>query len=120
DGESELAKLQAMLKDIEKEPSNVDLATRLIAITLVDNKKAELRALTERRAKLEDELDPARTFSTRIVSEIRAQSSPYFPRRDLFFAAGSLLGLIMGILVALCRDAWVQKKNKGTGQNMLS
>jgi capsular polysaccharide biosynthesis protein len=101
---SELAKLEAMVISKDNKASDNNISASILAFGVLNNKRAELWRLIEARAAIEDELASKATFDTRVVGEIDAQSTPYYPRADLFLMAGALLGLVVGIAIALYKE----------------
>ena len=60
-------------------------------------REAELKSLRDRKRMLEEQLSPARTFSTKIIGRVEISEKPVYPKKPLFAA----LGLIFGLLIAL-------------------
>lgn len=63
----------------------------------------ELHDLDQRKASLENALDPRHTYPTRKVFDAYVPSQPYAPRGLLYVLTGAAIGLILGMLLVLWR-----------------
>lgn len=60
-------------------------------------REAEFKNLRDRKRMLEEQLSPARTFSTEVIGRVEVSEDPAYPKKPLFAA----LGLFFGLLIAL-------------------
>lgn len=60
-------------------------------------REAEFKNLRDRKRMLEEQLSPARTFSTKVIGRVEVSEDPAYPKKPLFAA----LGLFFGLLIAL-------------------
>ena len=60
-------------------------------------REAEFKSLRDRKRMLEEQLSPARTFSTEVIGRVEVSEDPAYPKKPLFAA----LGLFFGLLIAL-------------------
>lgn len=92
-------------KDTEIVPSNI--ASKFSENVLLESVRStnanEIRQLQARRNALQEQLNPERTFNTRLMGDIEVGREPVFPKRSLFFSLGAMLGLLLGL-------AWVRWK----------
>jgi hypothetical protein len=73
---------------------------------LISLKQREIHELTERKLHIEEQLSPARTFPSAVLTEIFVPAAPSFPSRLIFGVVGGGVGLItafMWILLARVR-----------------
>lgn len=74
---------------------NFSQAALLSNILLV--REAEFKNLRDRKRMLEEQLSPARTFSTKAIGRVEVSEDPAYPKKPLF----AVLGLFFGLLIAL-------------------
>ncbi|ANA34966.1 hypothetical protein VZ52_12265 [Ralstonia mannitolilytica] len=72
---------------------------------MVSNNAADVRLLQQRRNTLLEQLNPERTFNTRMIGEIEVSREPVFPKRPLFVVSGSLVALLLGLAWTVWRAA---------------
>ncbi|WP_019451238.1 GNVR domain-containing protein [Cupriavidus sp. BIS7] len=78
-----------------------DILTSNVLSTLQN----QILELKKHKEQLEDALDPARSYSTRVVGNIYVPERPSTPSKLLVVAAGTLLGLFVGLAIAFFRHA---------------
>lgn len=74
---------------------NFSQAALLSSILLA--REVEFKSLRDRKRMLEEQLSPARTFSTKVIGRVEVSEDPAYPKKPLFAA----LGLFFGLLIAL-------------------
>ena len=74
----------------------------LISNVLI-TREAELRGFIDTKQTLEDRLSSERTFSTQVQGRVEVSESPVFPNKRLFLMVGFMLGLVLGVLIALMK-----------------
>ncbi|NMM25884.1 MAG: hypothetical protein HHJ12_01045 [Glaciimonas sp.] len=104
DAEAERAKLFRLLAENGSLKSASQFAPNIVAINLLENKEAELRALIAEKTRLLDLLESIAIYPTRIIDAVYVEDTRYFPKLSLFLAAGAFLGLLLGLGIALWRD----------------
>ncbi|MGV8897962.1 MAG: Wzz/FepE/Etk N-terminal domain-containing protein [Burkholderiaceae bacterium] len=104
DAEAERAKLFQLLANTGNLKSAPQFAPNIVAISLLENKEAELRSLVVEKTRLQDLLESIAIYPTRIIDAVYVDNRPYFPKLSLFLAAGAFLGLLLGLGIALWRD----------------
>lgn len=76
-------------------PHDVFLANVVATISV------ESRALSLRKAQLEEALASLRTYPTRVLGDVYVADRPSTPGKLLYSAGGAFIGLIAGIMIAL-------------------
>lgn len=71
-----------------------------LAATVLQDKSTQLRALTQSKFLLTEQLSPSITFPTKIIGELTVSDDPVSPKKLLTITLAVLLGLIGGILAA--------------------
>ncbi|NMM37488.1 MAG: hypothetical protein HHJ09_08225 [Glaciimonas sp.] len=104
DAEAERKKLFQLLADSGSLKSTPQFAPNIVAISLLENKEAELRSLMVEKTSLQNLLESIAIYPTKIIDAVHADYRPYFPKLSLFLAAGAFLGLLLGLGIALWRD----------------
>ena len=103
---------QALLQKHSQSRNSADIAGRFSENVLLDNMLSnnadEIRALQQRRNQLQEELNPERTFSTRMVGDIEVSREPVYPKRPLF----ALSGFMIGALAGLSWSSWLTARRR--------
>lgn len=102
--QAELVGAQALQSDLEKrnkERNQVSAAGKFSENVLLDNmlssNASDIRTLQQRRNILREQLNPERTFNTRMIGDTEVSREPVFPKRSLFVASGAMTGLLVGL-----------------------
>ena len=61
-------------------------------------REAEFKSLRDRKRILEEQLSPARTFSTKVIGRVEVSEDSVFPSKPVFSLVGLLLGLLFSVL----------------------
>ncbi|WP_316658396.1 chain-length determining protein [Ralstonia condita] len=89
---SEARARQAELERREQERSRTSIAGKFSESVLLDSMvsstASDIRLLQQRKNTLQEQLNPERTFNTRVVGETVVSRAPVFPKRSLFSASG--------------------------------
>lgn len=92
---------QVELGKREQERSKTNIVGKFSENVLLDNminsNAADIRLLQQRRNTLQEQLNPERTFNTRVIGETVVSRDPVFPKRSLFSVSGGLIGLLIGL-----------------------
>jgi len=83
--------------------------TGLLMLGLAQNSNEENRMLLDRQRRLENDLSAARTFNSKALGDIVVPDAPVAPRRPAYAALGAFVGLFLGFLVVLRREAAKRK-----------
>ncbi len=98
---------QAELERREQERSRTSIAGKFSENVLLDNMvnstAADIRLLQQRKNTLQEQLNPERTFNTRVIGETVVSRDPVFPKRPLFAVSGGLIGLVLGLIYCALR-----------------
>lgn len=93
---------QSELAERSSERFQTNIAGKFSENVLLDNmlstNAADVRLLQQRRNTLQEQLNPERTFNTRMIGETEVSREPVFPKRSLFAASGGLIGLLLGLI----------------------
>jgi uncharacterized protein involved in exopolysaccharide biosynthesis len=77
-----------------------------LTATVLQNKNADLRNLTQSKLALEEQLSPSRTYPARVVDDIYISEDPVSPKKALIIGLAILLGLFAAVVVALVHNAF--------------
>jgi len=80
-----------------------------LAGLLLINKDEELSALQQGRLDLLARLDPAYTYDTALMWPIYVPEKEVFPNPALTWGMGAAMGLFLGVVAAVGRNAWRRK-----------
>jgi hypothetical protein len=81
-----------------------DAAESLLLLSLLDKARRENNDALAQERELNDQLNPGRTFTSKVLSDITVSPDPVKPRTGRYMTAGAVLGLIAGLAVALVRQ----------------
>ena len=95
---AELARVRDQAKHTETFPAAV-----LLANTTAENDK-QLQALRQREISIREQLNPERTFNTRLFGPMLVSPRHVFPNRLIFAAIGLVLGLLVAVGWGLFSD----------------
>ncbi len=113
--ETHLQAERSRLDRIEKEkPSNLGPNETILYSMLFEGISKEIAALTQQKFQVEanlllnktrildlnEQINPSRTFPTRLASEIYADDKPVFPRKGWVVSMSVLAGLLLAFLIA--------------------
>ena len=108
--QADLSAAQARQSELAKqsrERYQVNIAGKFSENVLLDNmlstNAADVRLLQQRRNTLQEQLNPERTFNTRMIGETEISREPVFPKRSLFAVSGGLIGLLLGLIWTVWR-----------------
>lgn len=123
--ENNKKQLQILAEDIKKVSIETDLLrNKLLAThnwnafdatlsaTILKDKSAELREMTQRKLALEEQLTPSRTYTTRVVDAVYISEDPVSPNKPLIIGLAVLLGLFGAIVFAFAHNAIASKSEK--------
>jgi capsular polysaccharide biosynthesis protein len=79
--------------------------TMLMASGLLGTENEEIRVLQQKRSNLVDRLSTTYTYETSALGNIYVQAKPVYPNQVLVWITGLSLGLVLGALAALLRNA---------------
>ncbi|TPQ39675.1 Wzz/FepE/Etk N-terminal domain-containing protein [Cupriavidus pinatubonensis] len=111
---ADLAKTTAKLADAEREYDQTYRALKsgstqatgtvgtrdILTSNVLSTLQQQILELKNHKAQLEDGLDPARSYPTRVIGEVYVPKRPSTPGKLLVVAAGALLGLFVGLAIA--------------------
>lgn len=104
-----LAEVQADLQQVTAERDHLQqVATQTkdgFAGLLLSSKNDEIRSLQQTRSDLEARLSSTYTFDTSLMWPVYVPENPAFPNPALTWGAGGVLGLFLGTLAAVWRNA---------------
>ncbi len=106
---------QELLRTSELKPQ-VDPGARfsenlLLANLLLQNEQ-ELADLRLRSLTLEEQLNPAKTYPTSLLDSVYVPAKPGYPRKGLVLVAAAVLGLMLGIGIALTVNALWKRRGR--------
>ena len=78
-------------------------AENLLLTNYLVQKDSELREFASRQLGLEEQLNPAKTFPTSLLEQAYVPEKPVSPQKLLIVILATLVGLILGVIVALAR-----------------
>ena len=78
-------------------------AENLLLTNYLVQKDSELREFASRQLGLEEQLNPAKTFPTSLLEQAYVPEKPVSPQKLLIVTLATLVGLMLGIFVALAR-----------------
>ena len=78
-------------------------AENLLLTNYLVQKDSELREFASRQLGLEEQLNPAKTFPTSLLEQAYVPERPVSPQKLLIVTLATLVGLMLGIFVALAR-----------------
>lgn len=100
---------QASLETNSMEGKKLSATERFSANALLNQVQeridTQLRALYQRRAALQEQLNPERTFNTFAVSPVTVANRPVFPKRSVFALLGAVAGALIGAAVVALRGS---------------
>lgn len=79
--------------------------TMLMASGLLGAENEEIRLLQQKRSDLIDRLSTTYTYETSGLGNIYVRAKPVYPNQILVWGLGLSLGLVLGVLTAVLRDA---------------
>ena len=85
-------------------------SANLLLSNLLQQKNAELRDFEMRRLAADEQLTSIRAFPTSLVDSIYVPENPASPKKLLVVMLAAVLGLILGVVVALLRNYWQSAK----------
>ncbi|GAC1369658.1 MAG: hypothetical protein NVS3B3_01460 [Aquirhabdus sp.] len=100
----ELIRLNQHMSAAGTYTANSAFAPSIVAINLLANKVAEVQKLKAEQIKYSAILSSFDEQSTSIINTIDISKKPVFPKRSIFLTLGCLLGLLVGIGVALIKN----------------
>lgn len=100
----EFERLSRLLDMQSNSITDRNLYQAVLASNILLSREAELRGFRERKHTLQEQLSPERTFSTSSWGQIKVSEQPVSPKKSRFAAGGLVIGLLMGILLALWRS----------------
>lgn len=116
----QLAELKKQMKMIEEERANLlkivskssetrgdsRFSANLLLSNLLLQKNAELRDFEMRRLATEEQLTSVRTYPTSLIDVVYVPETPVSPKKLLMLVLAAILGLVLGVVVALSRHYW--------------
>lgn len=72
----------------------------LLMLSLLEKARRDSSDALERERVLKEQLNPARTFPSKVVGEITVSDTPVKPRTSKYLFAGAVFGIILGLLLA--------------------
>lgn len=114
------AELKKQMKSIEEERANFlkivskssetsgdsRFSENLLLSNLLLQKNAELRDFEMRRLAAEEQLTSVRTYPTSLIDVVYVPEKPVSPKKLLMLVLAAILGLFLGVVVALSRHYW--------------
>lgn len=101
--------LTIVSKSIETSGDN-RFSANLLLSNLLLQKNAELRDFEMRRLAADEQLTSVRTYPTSLIDRIYVPEKPASPKKLLIVMLSAVLGLILGVVVALLRNYWQSTK----------
>lgn len=117
--ESDIAVAKGKLKAVERELAHFPRVTPLkdgqfssvsLLVSLKVQKQQELFALQQELISLELMMVPPATQTTHTIEAPFVALKPVSPKKGLLIALGLIGGLLLGVMAAFVRDAWVQTR----------
>jgi uncharacterized protein involved in exopolysaccharide biosynthesis len=120
------AELKKQMQTIEEERANLlkivsrsietsgdsRFSANLLLSNLLLQKNAELRDFEMRRLEAEEQLTSVRTYPTSLIDRVYVPEKPASPKQLLIIALAGVLGLVLGIVIALIRENFSPKAKK--------
>lgn len=114
------AELKKQMKMIEEERANLlkivsksseasgdsRFSANLLLSNLLVQKNAELRDFEMRRLAADEQLTSVRTYPTSLIDLVYVSENPVSPKKLLVLVLAAILGLLLGVVVALSRHYW--------------
>ena len=85
-------------------------SANLLLSNLLLQKNAELRDFEMRRLAADEQLTSVRTYPTSLIDRTYVPEKPASPKKLLIVMLSAVLGLILGVVVALLRNYWQSTK----------
>jgi uncharacterized protein involved in exopolysaccharide biosynthesis len=76
-----------------------------LSATVLQAKNGELRDLAQKKLMLTERLNPAMTFTTKIIGDVTASEGPVSPRKPLILGLAAMIGLLAGLFFAFVHAA---------------
>lgn len=112
--QDERAKLIENLVLKEKIGPRNRFSENVLLANIISNRDAVIRDLEQRRLSLEEQLSPVRTYPTSLLDQVYVPERPAFPKKGLTLILAGLLGLMLGVFVALLAD-YIQRTKADAG-----
>jgi hypothetical protein len=95
---AELLKLHQLSKTVIVSTEEEGLTEKLLLMMLATENDTQLRELDKELFVLQQNLLPASTFNTKLVTTIHVTETPTFPSIPIFMAGGALVTLFLGLI----------------------
>ncbi|AMP38379.1 chain-length determining protein [Ralstonia solanacearum] len=95
--ETRKGELSALMRVREQAKTDVKFSESVLLASMVAENDKQLQGLRQREINIQEQLNPERTFNTRLFGPVHVSRRHVFPS-GLLFAAG---GLVLGLLVAV-------------------
>jgi uncharacterized protein involved in exopolysaccharide biosynthesis len=100
----EFERLSRLLDMQSNSITDRNLYQAVLASNILFARETELHGFRERKHTLQEQLSPERTFSTSSWGRTEVSEQPVSPKKSRFAAGGLIIGLLMGVLLALWRS----------------
>jgi hypothetical protein len=100
----EFERLSRLLDMQSNSITDRNLYQAVLTSNILFSRETELRGFRERKHTLQEQLSPERTFSTSSWGRTEVSEQPVSPKKSRFAAGGLIIGLLMGVLLALWRS----------------
>ncbi|MCX7184828.1 MAG: hypothetical protein NTW90_06295 [Nitrosospira sp.] len=100
----EIERLNGFLAKATGEFSAANFSQVALMNSVLLTHKGEMHRFLERKRVLQEQISPEHTFPTSSLGRAEVSTQPVFPKKPLFAASGLVIGLLIGILLALWRS----------------
>jgi capsular polysaccharide biosynthesis protein len=104
--EEERSSLLRIVSKSSETSGDSRFSANLLLSNLLLQKNAELRDFEMRRLAADEQLTSVRTYPTSLIDRIYVPENPASPKKLLVVMLAAVLGLILGVVVALLRNYW--------------
>jgi capsular polysaccharide biosynthesis protein len=108
--EEERSSLLRIVSKSSETSGDSRFSANLLLSNLLLQKNAELRDFEMRRLAADEQLTSVRTYPTSLIDRIYVPENPASPKKLLVVMLSAVLGLILGVVVALLLNYWYSAK----------
>ncbi|MDO3523131.1 chain-length determining protein [Ralstonia pseudosolanacearum] len=102
--EARKGELSALMRARDQAKSEVKFSESVLLASMVAENDKQLQGLRQREINIREQLNPERTFNTRLFDTVHVSRRHVFPSGLLFAAGGLVLGLLVAIGCGLTGD----------------
>ncbi|MBT1537381.1 chain-length determining protein [Ralstonia solanacearum] len=102
--EARKGELSALMRVRDQSKADVKFSESVLLANMVAENDKQLQGLRQREINIQEQLNPERTFNTRLFGPVHVSRRHVFPNGLLFAAAGLVLGLLVAVGWGLIGD----------------